>query len=386
MEIQRNQGNNGNKYVINAKIKNKNAGAGTKFFAVMLSTFIIGILLFSAPARAFVLDLSSDKTSVSKGELIVFTASVDINSNERLPIDKVVLELLEVNGVKNVSCEFSVDGTAISGCDGLTIKKLNDAFHIFSPGYGYGYNYGYYNNNGQGYGYNFGDDSGYGYGYSNGKLSYEIRLNTDNYLIGEYSTKLKVFIKDKVFSRAGNSITISLTNSGGNGGNGNSGNSESFGGGGLQPCLNAWTCSDWSSCSNGKQTRTCVLKPNCYRDNDPIREKSCISSGLDNSGNNNNNNNNNNSGSFDNLNGDLNNNNNNNNSDDSGFDRGTTSGNSFANRLSGITGAVIGLGSGNNVFVIVLLVLLIGLFATFIAVRKVRKVKRYNALIKVLRD
>ncbi|MEK6859537.1 MAG: hypothetical protein AABX54_01855 [Nanoarchaeota archaeon] len=166
----------------------------SKIISIIISIFVLVMIIISGPAEAFTLNLNSNKTSVLKGEKIIFTASVDINSNERLPVDKLILELTEVSGIENVSCEFNVNASIISGCKGIKIKRLN------SSSFGYGYQQGEYSN----YGYDF----GYGYGYETGKLSYEITLSTENYIAGKYNTNLKTFIGENVFEKKGEDIFI----------------------------------------------------------------------------------------------------------------------------------------------------------------------------------
>jgi hypothetical protein len=49
----------------------------------------------------------------------------------------------------------------------------------------------------------------------------------------------------------------------------------SSGGGG---CFTNWTCSDWTSCSNNVQTRTCSkVKSYCYAGTEPALTQSCTS-------------------------------------------------------------------------------------------------------------
>jgi hypothetical protein len=222
--------------------KSRNAKAYGKIFGLLLAGFILTMLIISVPAKAFVLDLAMSQNNVEVGELVVFTVSVDINSNENLQISKLMLEL---KGDRNYLCEFNVDGIILSGCNGITIN----ASKIFTSEYSYSY----------------------GYGYGAQKLSYEIRLNTDNYDIGEYSTKLSAFSGNSVHTQEGHSLTIS---SGGSSSAIRYSSSSS-----SKVCLNGWKCSDWSSCSDGEQTRTCEMLPNCYLDNMPAEKRVCLASG-----------------------------------------------------------------------------------------------------------
>ena len=337
----------GNVYVINKRsIRNANRSGssslfGSKIIGIILAFFIIGVLLFSLPAAAFVLDLSSDKTSAVVGENIVFTASINVNSNENLPIDKLELELNNKGG-ENISCEFYSNGTLISACDGITIKQMSDI------GYGYGYSYGNYN----GYGYNF--DNNYGYGYSYGVLNYEITLDTTNHSAGTYDSVLKLFVHEEIFSKDGGSITINEKSN-----DNNDDNIISGSGSGLVSCNNAWDCSNWSICLNGKSVRSCELKSNCYGDFFPEEERTCDSSShfVNNFSNLTNNN----------LSGGI---YNYNTTNSSGINNQSISTTTFSDRISGITGAVIGIGSGNKGIILIIILLLLVLFAiVFIAIR-----------------
>jgi hypothetical protein len=220
-----------------------------KLFGFILAGFILMTLIISVPARAFTLNLSMDNNDVEMGQIVNFDASITINSNENLPISKLVFEL---DGDKKISCEFTVDGIVLSGCKGITIKPAINSTKA------YGSEYGNYN----GVGYNF----GYGYGYKYGKLLYHIALDTDYYNTGDYASKLNVYIGDKIFSQTGETLTI---NSGGS-------YSEGYSSKKKMVCVNGWHCSEWSTCEDGKQTRTCEMIPNCYLENKPFEERLCV--------------------------------------------------------------------------------------------------------------
>lgn len=221
-----------------------------KLLATTLTIFLLAILIVSSPANAFILSLNSDKATVDTGEDVVFNADININSNtdKNLPVYQLVLEL---DGPEHVSCEFRPDGTIISGCKGITIERIG------GPSVGYGYGYGYY----YGFLYNF----GYGYGY-NGQLNYKITLHTDDYLAGEYSTKLYAYIDGKVFSQTGQTLTI------------NEAEEEE-----PEPvhfpseCYTSWTCEPWSPCVEGEQTRICEKRIiGCLADESkPEESRSC---------------------------------------------------------------------------------------------------------------
>jgi len=78
-----------------------------------------------------------------------------------------------------------------------------------------------------------------------------------------------------IFGIFGTTVTTSGGSSGGSGGG-------SSGGGGSSCTYSSnynWNCSDWSICTNGKQTRTCNLKNNCGTSQGrPSTEKVCSAS------------------------------------------------------------------------------------------------------------
>lgn len=236
----------------------------SRVFSPIITGIILTLLILSAPTQAFTLSISMDKTSVTKGNNVSFNLNVDINSNENLPVDKIVLELDGYTGT-TYSCSFDVNGNILSGCSGMTIIKTISAVN------NYGYGYGYYDR-----AYNF----GYGYGYGNGKLSYIITLNTDSYSTGQYRTKVYLYAGAETFVEEGNDLTIrSSTVSGGtynsnyytnHYGRASSASYDSV-------CLNAWVCSDWSVCINGEQTRTCAqTMSSCLLSTRPTEKIECV--------------------------------------------------------------------------------------------------------------
>lgn len=218
-----------------------------KVLAIAMSALVLFLLIASVPAKAFVLNFDVKNNNVEKGQKVIFDVSIDINANENLPITKLVLQL---TGKSNKTCEFSVDGIILSGCNGMTISPFINSSQ--SSGYGYGYGYGT------------------GTGYTVGTLSYRITLDTMNYETGDYQTKITAYIGNTTYSQTGETVTI------------NAGSSDGYEPDGVQTlgkvCLNGWTCSAWSDCIDGKQTRICELLPNCYFESRPAEERICIES------------------------------------------------------------------------------------------------------------
>lgn len=334
-----------------------NLGKISRILPLLIVGLIMFLLIVSAPANAFVMNLSLDKNDIIVGDKVIFNASVDIESNENLPVSKLVLKL---TGSETVSCEFNADGSIITGCKGITIKRTSNS----------SYEYGYGNGNYNGYGYNFGN----GYGFKAGKLGYEITLDSNFYKIGTYKTELQSFIGSNVFSKTGPDLKISSQSSG----SGGSGGYYSYT---VRLCTTGWKCTEWSECENGYQTRSCAIIPNCYLETRPIEKAECTAS----------------NGIQDlsltdpystiqlqdrNL---LNNDNNGDNSDNS--DESNDSGirvygeNIGRNFMSGITGSVIGpvLQSPIAIILAVLIILLLGLILGIVIFIAARKRRIYNA-------
>lgn len=169
----------------------------TRVLSAVLTIAIIALLLAAGPAEAFTLSLIPDRSSVQTGESITFTASLDIESGERLPVE--YLELV-VGG--EITCRFSPSGEKISGCASLTIEPMVGADYTEGSRQGEydgaQYNFGY------GYGY------GYGYGSQTQKLSYNLTLDTTAMSPGEYTTTLraKMALSSEVFESEDGTITI----------------------------------------------------------------------------------------------------------------------------------------------------------------------------------
>jgi hypothetical protein len=171
-------------------MKKRRQGLFVKSFSVLITFIILGLLVLSGPAQAFIISLDITEDIIAKGGSISFIGEIDIETGENLPIENMELFL---SGPENVNCLFYPNGTIISGCKGLSIDYLGNASLEYGNGYGY-----------YGYGYNF----GYGYGYMEGKLTYNFTLNTTDYLFGNYSTKLTSYIDGNDFSKEGDDILI----------------------------------------------------------------------------------------------------------------------------------------------------------------------------------
>lgn len=160
--------------------------------------------MFVTPANAFDLELSAPSNANPEvGELVEFTAQLNIDTNERVPLENVQLY------VKNQLCTFHVNGTPISGCDNIQIQLLDSA------------NYNVGNNT-----FEYEDDDydyGYGYGYEgDAKIKYKITIDTTDLNPGTYKVYLKTeigsdkFKSDKSEFKVKESQTTIRINAGGN--------------------------------------------------------------------------------------------------------------------------------------------------------------------------
>jgi hypothetical protein len=164
----------------------------TKIISVILTLTILGLLLISAPAQAFLLGLSISDKDVNKGDIIdlKLTAQAIPEDSEIVSLSLNLSRTEILAGIPEEICNFKADGTIISGCNGIIIDKKDNI------GYGYAYIHGY----------------GYGYGYGENVLEYDIHLNTSEYYVGTYKTTLVVKTTDNVYNQNGEEITIKLPN------------------------------------------------------------------------------------------------------------------------------------------------------------------------------
>ena len=161
---------------------NKKArGMFSKILALFLVIFILGILLISGPAQAFILKMDIDKNVVKRGENIKFDVSVKIDQSDgTLPVQQLILVL---DGPILRSCVFNPEGQITGGCIGIVnITKTSNSTQ--SPLYGYGY------------------------GYTTGELNYTIELDSSTYAPGIYNSVLIVEVANNYYNYQGDKINI----------------------------------------------------------------------------------------------------------------------------------------------------------------------------------
>ena len=208
--------------------------AKRKILALLFTAFIIALLSLTGPVEGFTLSLTVNKEKPKQGETITFTASINIEQKELLPIDKLILEL---SGKDSITCTFDKNGLPLDNCKNIKISKIQD------PGFSYGKDQNF----------------GYGYGFAPGKLEYRIEINTKGLKTGEYTPILKIKISDRIYSFIGKTITLRDSDND------------------KPNCLPEWTCGPWSSCSAGQQFRECYRNINyCVAEEKPETERLCL--------------------------------------------------------------------------------------------------------------
>ena len=185
-----------------------------QLLSIIISVAIVTIIMILGPAKAVTLGLMglSDPTP-TEGSSVTFTTYVDINTNERIPVENLILT------IGTESCTFHPNGSEISGdlCADVTIAPNE------TGNYGYGYNWGYDSEAGSNHTF------GYGYGYGNigssDKLSYTVEwttpgVNSDTYYDVTLKANAGAHIYTKTFS---NYIQVMNHDNGGNSGGGGGG-------------------------------------------------------------------------------------------------------------------------------------------------------------------
>jgi len=175
-----------------------NQKARTRITSLSLTALIVFAILLAGPASAVKVGFIGFQPVVNQGETTSFLAYVDIETNERIPIQNLTLEI--TGSSDSVTCVFNVDGTPISGCDNITIVSMNNYVHYgygYMFGYGYGYDGSVWSTQNITFGYGYGYNYGYGYGYENqqgyatSELVYNITWNTTGFSYGNYNVRLE---------------------------------------------------------------------------------------------------------------------------------------------------------------------------------------------------
>lgn len=148
-----------------------------RFGSIAVTLAVIVVLMIAAPANAILLTMTLPATGDINSH-VDFDVKLDIENGEAIPIDDVTLIIDGPSGEQE--CVFSLDGTPISGCDGLLITPTDGANKGFFERYGYGFNGSDTFNTTFGYGY------GYGYGAVPYELVWSVKWDTTSKVPGDY--------------------------------------------------------------------------------------------------------------------------------------------------------------------------------------------------------
>lgn len=141
----------------------KNYFFNKKVFSYLLTAFVIGALLMTGSARAFLVGFSVLNDIVTKGEDVNFDFGIKVESGEFVDVKNISLK---IDGPTNFKCDFLPDGSFVGDCPGVEIDRVK------STDYSYSY--------------------GYGYGFLPGELKYDVSVNSNVLSAGEYSSMFVV--------------------------------------------------------------------------------------------------------------------------------------------------------------------------------------------------
>ena len=106
----------------------------SKVAAGVLTLIIITLLVTISPVGALNLKLNGSKGPHKANEVVNFTASVDLESQEKVAFQNFSLVLDAEKKKEEVICTFDINGTVISGCQGIDIDLVSS-----NVTFGYGY-------------------------------------------------------------------------------------------------------------------------------------------------------------------------------------------------------------------------------------------------------
>lgn len=186
-----------------------------KYTSIAITVGIVLMLILSGPVNAVSVTITGLSGTQSYGTQ-TFNVDITIDGEDKfVPITNLSLD---ITGARTQTCVFSLDGTPISGYDGITITQIP------APSGSYGYGYGY--DSESGYGYNF--PYGYGYGYNSGagggSITYTYQITFTGFLPGSYNVVANLNTGTSVHPAFSSSAAVfSIVSSGGGGGGGGGG-------------------------------------------------------------------------------------------------------------------------------------------------------------------
>lgn len=173
---------------------------GMRVSSIFVAVFLC-LIMFSCSVYAFSLDMNVSNSKPQINKPINFGLLLNVPSFERVPVDDFTFEVFDVDniGPAKVSCNFYVNGTGISGCNGtgVIVTKIS-----VPSNYANGSLNGTYNDSGIFYSWLN------GFGYSNGNFVYNIFYNTSGLSEGNYVARFRVAMLQNVFTHSGTNFTI----------------------------------------------------------------------------------------------------------------------------------------------------------------------------------
>jgi len=166
--------------------------------SIITTSMIILALIIAGPVQAVKVNIKADKSVYNKDSTITFTTAVDIQRNERVPIKKLTLKIMDSKDRMVVECEFDPDGT--EACGDFDITPVNSGMGTDGERVGEGFGY-------EDEGDKLGTeetDFGFGYGFEDetrksgfsGELKYEIEWDSTAVADGKYKAVLEAYAED----------------------------------------------------------------------------------------------------------------------------------------------------------------------------------------------
>jgi len=175
---------------------------GNRFLiSIVLTSAVIGTLILSVPVSALSIDIT-EPSSKAMGNVIAFSTTVQIQSEELLPVQHVDLEIYKQDEPTDYNLVCTPLPLTTDTVDYDTAGGLVTVQAVTGPSWWYGY--GYRNAEWQGHEY----DWGYGYGYGHEgegdstSITYNITWNSlTSWPAGDYEIKVIVYANGDTFSQ-----------------------------------------------------------------------------------------------------------------------------------------------------------------------------------------
>lgn len=127
--------------------------------------------------RALIVEFVIPETTAALGDVLHFIITPKIEVGDLLLIENITLSL---SGPEKITCTFSMNGTLLTKCPGISVKLLSGPI--------------------------FGDD--YGNGYLVKAPSYDVSLDTGLLQTGNYSTKVIIDSTEETVEQKGESVLV----------------------------------------------------------------------------------------------------------------------------------------------------------------------------------